>query len=359
MNPNALANIAEVVLCAHEDADSTRNHAPGTQVRLRLIRTLQCDMDSGEIGDTVKQLVGQIDSAVDTTTTHIRVDMERLRSVVRDATARLDGSFRGLQDVLTKHRDTLKSIADVVHQTNTQGQTFAGSAEALLQQFVEKIVRVSADSMRIMGQLSMLSGQVDGIVNCADDIDRLARETRFIAFNARIETHRAGEAGRTFKVVADEVKRLANASSTLSNQIRGLVSECRQQLGQLQETSSGLASHDMSQAVESHRGFANAIAKLGDINNALDTMLDRVDVNVAEAVRALQFEEVAAQLIATTMRRVEVMAQLSVRALWALERGRDSLTAAELSKVAQELRSLNGSASTPQRATKPSLVELS
>lgn len=315
-------------------------------------------MENAQIGKSVKELVEQIDAAVDATTAHIREDMERLRIAVRDATSRLDGSFRTLQQMLGEHRAALKTVTDVMHATNTEGHSFAGSADALLQQFVDKIVRVSTDSMRIIGQLSTLSTQVDGIVACADDIDRLARETRFIAFNARIETHRAGEAGRTFKVVADEVKRLANASSTLSNQIRACVSECREQLGQLQETSTGLASHDMSQAVESHRGLANAIAKLGDVDKTLDAMLDRVDATVADALRALQFEELTSQLIASTMRRVEAMAQLSVRALWALERGHDALTVSELNKVAQDLRGLNGSSQGQARATSHGVLGL-
>src|SRR5262249_25337839 len=159
--------------------------------------------------------------------------------MVRDATARLGRSFEALHTAAEAQLAALQSVATAFYDSENSGRSFASSTEALMRQFVDEIVRVSRDSVRIIDQLADLSTRVSSIVLSADAIDGLARETRFIAFNARIETHRAGDAGRTFKVVADEVKRLANASATLSNQIRQNVSECNQQLAQLHKTSTG------------------------------------------------------------------------------------------------------------------------
>ncbi|HKU41349.1 MAG TPA: methyl-accepting chemotaxis protein [Polyangiales bacterium] len=299
------------------------------------------------------------ESAMRATTTQIRQDLERARTVVRDATARLDRSFRTLHEATSAHRDALQSVASAI--LDAEGSTaggFAASSEALLRQFVDEIVRVSRDSMRMIEQLNELSTKVDSINNCTDAIDGLARETRFIAFNARIETHRAGEAGRTFKVVADEVKRLANASATLSNQIRQSVSACQTELQAARKTATGLASHDMSRAIDSHRGLASAVGKLDSVNRDLDRMLETIGVNVSEAVRALQFEDMVSQILSATISRVDKLGELSVQALSVMERGHNGDRVAPLQEIVHSLRALGDRLAVQQQSMEHGSVEL-
>jgi methyl-accepting chemotaxis protein len=253
----------------------------------------------------------------------------------------LDRSFRGLQEATAAQRDALHQVSAAFHkESSTAAAGFAAASEALLRQFVDEIVRVSRDSMRMIDQLGELSGKVDGITECADAIDGLARETRFIAFNARIETHRAGDAGRTFKVVADEVKRLANASSTLSNKIRQSVSACQTDLVSARKTSTGLASHDMSRAIDSHRGLIAAIGKLDNVNQDLDKLLESVTTNVSDAMRALQFEDMVTQILNTTVTRVDRLGELAVQAVHIVARGQNGDRIGPMQEVIQSLSGL-------------------
>ena len=287
-----------------------------------------------------RETLRDFESAMKAATGHIRHDLERARTVTRDATARVERSFRGLQEATAAQRDALHQVSSAFHNENTSSATgFAASSAALLRQFVDEIVRVSRDSRRMIEQLSELSGKVDSITECADAIDGLARETRFIAFNARIETHRAGEAGRTFKVVADEVKRLANASSALSNKIRQSVSACQADLASARKTSTGLASHDMSHAIDSHRGLITAIGKLDSINQDLDKMLESVTAHVSEATRALQFEDMVTQILNATATRVDRLGEFAIRALHIVERGQNG---DRIGPIREVIRGLNG-----------------
>jgi methyl-accepting chemotaxis protein len=281
-----------------------------------------------------------LERAIGATTSTVKSDLERARRVVHEAATRLDRSFRSLHSAAAAHRDALQSVAEALYGGNVANRSFAGPSEALLRQFVEEIVRVSRDSMRIIDQVSDLSSRVDSIVECADAIDGLARETRFIAFNARIETHRAGEAGRTFKVVADEVKRLANASSTLSNQIRQSVSECHVKLREVNATSTGLASHDMSRAIDSHKGLTDAVGKLDAVNRHLDEMVGELEKSVAEAARALQFEEIVSQILDTTVHRVERLGDFAVQALHVLDRGQNGDRTKPMIEILKGVRGL-------------------
>ena len=310
-----------------------------------------------ESDKNLRELVREFEGAMSSATSQIKADLDRARTMVRDATARLSHSFDSLHAAAAAQREALQRVATAFYD-QTGGRSFASSTEQLMRQFVDEIVRVSRDSVRIIDQLADLSAQVGSIVGCADAIDGLARETRFIAFNARIETHRAGEAGRTFKVVADEVKRLANASSTLSNQIRQSVSECNQQLATLNKTSTGLASHDLSRALDSHKGLSGAIGKLDSVNHELDAMLEAVASSVAEAVRALQFEDMVSQILSATMQRVEKMGDASIRALQIMERGKNGDRAAPLAEVVAQVRSLSDRIAVQQSSVEQGSVEL-
>lgn len=306
----------------------------------------------------VSALVREVEHGIQAASAQVKADLERARSVVRDASARLDRSFRALHAATGRQREVLQSVADALYGDEHSGKTFSGSSEALLRQFVDEVIRVSRDSMRIIEQLGDLGARVDGIVGCADSIDVLARETRFIAFNARIETHRAGEAGRTFKVVADEVKRLANASSALSNQIRQSVSDCHAQLREVDKTATGLASHDMSRAIDMHRGLSSAVGKLDEVNRHLEQMLSELESAVAEAVRALQFEDTLAQILNATAQRVHRMGELSIEALRVLEHGRNGDRARPLEEVAHAMRALSLRSAAHSEPSAEGLAEL-
>ncbi len=308
----------------------------------------------------LKDVVRDYEAAMRATTGHIKSDLERARTVVRDATARLDRSFRGLQEASMAQRGALADVSAAFYSNSeaNSGTGFAASSEALFRQFVDEIVRVSRDSMRIVDQLTELSGKVDSITGCADAIDVLARETRFIAFNARIETHRAGEAGRTFKVVADEVKRLANQSSTLSSQIRQSVSGCQVDLHTARKTSTELAAHDMSRAIESHRGFVAAISKLDSVNHELDKMLDAVAMNVSEATRALQFEDMVSQILNATIQRIDRVGELSVQALQVVARGTNGDRVGPLAEIVHTLTRLGDRLAVQQESMDQGSVEL-
>ena len=309
-------------------------------------------------GKNVRAVVRDFEAAVDAATAQTKADLERARSMVRDATARLSHSFEALHMAATTQRTALQAVSESFHDRENGGRSFATSTEALMRQFVDEIVRVSRDSVRIIEQLADLSAQVGAIGGSADAIDGLARETRFIAFNARIETHRAGEAGRTFKVVADEVKRLANASSTLSSQIRQGVSECNRQLTLVHKTSTGLASHDLSHAIESHRGLSASIGRLDSVNRELEQMLETVSASLSDATRALQFEDMVTQILSATIERVEKFGVYCARAVKVMEQGSNGERAGPLAEVVNSMRSLSDRLAVQQSSVDQGSVEL-
>lgn len=283
-------------------------------------------------------------------------NLERARSLVSDAVAKLLASFMSLRTIVDHQHAVLLSITDSLRQ-NGKNDGFTGATIQLVHEFVEQVVRVSHESMRIIDQLHTTGGHVDCIVEHADKIDDLARETRFIAINARIETQRAGESGRTFKVVAEEVKRLAKASSELSVRIRREVSECHTSLQVTHRTAASLAGHDMSTAIESRGAIVGAIEKLAEVNSTVQETLIQVGQMVDDAVRALQFEDMVNQLLTDTIQRLRKLSAMTKQMLGehALSGPRDGEHFALLSA---ELQGLAHTGSVSQASVEQGSVEL-
>jgi methyl-accepting chemotaxis protein len=281
-------------------------------------------------------------------------NLDRARSLVGDAVAQLLASFLSLRKLVDHQHAVLLSITESLHQ-NGKAEGFTGATINLVHEFVEQVVRVSHESMRIIDQLHTTGTHVDTIVEHADRIDDLARETRFIAMNARIETQRAGESGRTFKVVAEEVKRLAKASSELSVRIRREVSECHSSLQITHKTAAGLAGHDMTSAIESRGAIIGAIEKLGEVNTTLQETLVSVGTMVDDAVRALQFEDMVMQLLTDTTNRLR---KLSLMSSEMFAGSSSQVDAAQIAALSSELRGLGRIGSVSQASVEHGSVEL-
>lgn len=231
-------------------------------------------------------------------------DVGRSRAILHDAIPGLISSFNGLRDDLAAQSKELTEVSNQLQGHDGQ-RGFLTQMRGVLDSFVADLVQVSHNSMQLVEKVDALGGDVNAIVANVSEIESMAKATRLIALNARIEAHRAGDAGKTFRVVADEVKTLADEAGVFSGQIREVVERAHQRLREASQATTALASHDLNSALEAQRGVIETVEKLDATNGRVSVSLSRFHENVAAAIRALQFEDILNQLLTSVAGRLD------------------------------------------------------
>jgi methyl-accepting chemotaxis protein len=280
----------------------------------------------------------ELDAAVQQVFDVMKADLGRAKLLIEDAGRQLHDSMLTLGRATEQYRNALLTVENTLYSSEHTDKSLGGAAATLLNEFVRSMVRVSRDSIGTIEEVFSLAEQMALLVKHAEGIDGLARETRLIALNARIETQRAGSAGRTFEVVADEVKRLANASLSLSDRMSTAVRNCEERLARVRVTAESLASHDMSSAIHAHKGLGAAIALIDKVQRELGVDLASVEACVGQTVRALQFEDMVTQILNLTIGRIDILARMLTRVFEQLPSG--SVDDAFVRNMADELRAI-------------------
>jgi methyl-accepting chemotaxis protein len=283
-----------------------------------------------------------LDAAIQHVIGVMKADLGRAKLLIADAGRQLHDAMTTLGRATEQYRHALVTVERTLYDSEHAERSLGGASSALLEEFVRNMVRVSRDSMSTIEEIFVLGEQMALLVKHAEGIDGLARETRLIALNARIETQRAGDAGRTFEVVADEVKRLANASLSLSERMGTAVRTCEQRIAHVRATAESLASNDMSSAIQAHKGLGAAIAALDQVQRELGVDLSQVEGSVTQTVRALQFEDMVTQILDLTIGRMEIVARMLSRVLGLCSGAlRDAESARAIQDIVEELRAIS------------------
>lgn len=266
-----------------------------------------------QLDTQIHDLVTDIHTHLQADVNEIRGDVQRIRGLVNDAIEKLNSSFHGLNNQARQQSSLVVQILESMthHSTDNNGNAreamlfnqFAMETNETLANFVEHIVTISKDSMSMVHAIEDIAIDMLQVGKLLDDVKSISDQTNLLALNAAIEAARAGEAGRGFAVVADEVRKLSQNSNQFSEKINQVTKRSLQNINAAKDTMGVMASKDMTVAIESKVRVNDMLKELEKVNRVLQEKLgsvssitDQINSDVGNAVLALQFDDMVTQL---------------------------------------------------------------
>lgn len=161
--------------------------------------------------EQLTSLVAQVDSQAQ----RAEQAMQRQRQETDQVATAINEMSSAAQEVA----HSAQNAAHAAHQTDSEGQ----QARRVVDGSVQQIHALVSDIRSSGASLDSLQSDVQSIVGVLSVIRSIADQTNLLALNAAIEAARAGEAGRGFAVVADEVRALASRTQQSTQEIQGMI----------------------------------------------------------------------------------------------------------------------------------------
>ena len=183
-----------------------------------------------DAAEKITTAVAQLNESADqsaTVSSQVAFSMSKVADSCNEQFAEMDrtkAQIGTLEQHMSAFAGNLSQTVDAVDGTNraaAQGATRVNEAVLQMQRIAESVSR-SAEVITVLGEES------DKIGTIVDAIAAIAEQTNLLALNAAIEAARAGENGRGFAVVAEEVRKLAEQSSTSADEITALITSIQE-----------------------------------------------------------------------------------------------------------------------------------
>jgi len=302
---------------------------------------------------------GDLSTSIETApgdTTSLLAGMKQMQTSLHDVIARINEAAVQLGDASQSMATTAQQVADGSSQQSDSASSIAAAVEEMtvsinlvndsaksahaladearklsiegarhVQDTVTEINTIAGSvdsSTRVVRQLGEQSQKISGIVGV---IREIADQTNLLALNAAIEAARAGEQGRGFAVVADEVRKLAEKTATSTQEISVMIAEM--------QNGTQVAEKQMEQGtLQVGKGVAVA-AETGESMSSIESGAGKVLSAVDEISTALQEQAVASNQISQGVEKIAQMTEENSAAVNAV-----SQAAGELQQLASSLK---------------------
>ena len=232
--------------------------------------------------------------------TQLSAQIEQADKGAAEAAERLSEAATAMNEMDATVQDVARN-ANAASSASAETREKAEAGAGIVEKAVRSIEEVHRMSITIKDDMAQLSEHAQAITQIMNVISDIADQTNLLALNAAIEAARAGEAGRGFAVVADEVRKLAEktmaSTNDVSNAIRAIqestaksmeaVDGAVEQIGQATglANDSGMALQEIVATVEATADQVNAIATASEEQSATSQEINQSIVMVNDRAR--------------------------------------------------------------------------
>ena len=267
--------------------------------------------------DELSQIAGAVNSFIDEMQ-HIIRQVSGGAEAVTGATTQLAAAARQVAESSASQSDAASSTAATLEQLTVGVASVADSAEdvrklsiaslADTEQGSHSVLQVKAEIDKVKSAVDSIALHVNDFINKTNSITsmtsqvrEIADQTNLLALNAAIEAARAGEQGRGFAVVADEVRKLAERSSRSAGEIAAVTEELNGQ--------SGLVVRSIDEGLQALHSSQQFVRSVGDTLDKASASVRQASEGVEQVAASVREQQSASADIARNVEAIAHMAE--------------------------------------------------
>jgi len=284
MNP--INDIVRNLKTIREDSDLT--------VKFRTFNNDELGLISSSLTQVIEHLRGILHSIAEAANT-VNSSATELNNFTQETNKRMQQQQAETQQTATAMNEMTATVAEVAQSTSAaadsakDADTYAANGNRIVMDSISSMSQLSEQIQKTAQVIGFLSNESQNIGRVLDVIKSIAEQTNLLALNAAIEAARAGEQGRGFAVVADEVRTLAQRTQKSTQEIEAMIATLQQGVKEaVNAMEVGInqvddANNKANQAGQALKEIVTSVDNIAELNTHIATAAEEQS-SVAESI---------------------------------------------------------------------------